>query len=366
MTATSSTSGYFSDRRRRNLGILAGIAALMVVLAGLALWNEEREVAPHYQPHTFFPHLASRVAQVSHLRIVSKKGTIDVVFRPERGWVVQSAGNYPASFEQVRQTVIGMATLLALEPKTARPDWLHYLDLDAPPHGAGIEVSLMNDKGEALAAVITGKSEDIGDQSEATGLFVREPGSNQSWLARSVFEPKNNPGDWLGKQVLSVDRARIEQVDVEPANGPAYEVRRNKPTDEDFSLINPPKGREIAYAGAPDGVGAAIVGFTFDDVQPAKEFDFSDQGHPTRLITRTFDGLTISVQTIQKGPDYWAAIAAEGDPGKPLAQKEARNIASQTTGWAYKLPPFKGQLFMTSLESLLKPPAGQQPNKPAQ
>src|SRR5258708_3342729 len=108
MMAATSNANFFSDRRRRNLAALAGAAIVMTALAAFALWNQAREVAPHYQPHTFFPHLASREREVSHLRIQSKKGTVDIVFKPEKGWVVASQGDYPASFDQVRETVIGM------------------------------------------------------------------------------------------------------------------------------------------------------------------------------------------------------------------------------------------------------------------
>jgi hypothetical protein len=360
MTA-SPTSTFLSDPRRRNLSALGAAAVLMIVLAALALWSQAREVAPHYEPHTFFQRLPSQIRQVSRIHVQSKKGTIDVAFKPYRGWVVESQGGYPASFDQLRQTVIGMAELQTIEPKTARAEWLHYVDLDAPPHGAGVLISLMNEKGETLAAMIAGKSVDIGDSSGATGLFIREPGSSQSWLVRSVFEPKSDPADWLDKHVIDIDRSRIQEVDVDPASGPSYDVRRDKPAVEQFALLNLPKGREIAYPGAADGVGGAIVGFAFDSVRPSRELDFSDQKRPTRLVTRTFDGLTVTAQTIQQGPDYWTILSAEGAPNKPDAQKEAREISSHVNGWAYKLPSFKGQLFMTSLDSLLKPLPGAQP-----
>ena len=364
MTATT-PSAFFNDQRRRNLSILAGVAAVMIILAALSLSNQAREMAPHYQPHTFFPHLPSQVRQISHLRIQSKKGTIDIVFKPEKGWVVASQGDYPASFEQLRQTVVGMAELQTIEPKTARREWFHYVDLDSPPKGSGVLVSLMNEQGATLATLISGKSVDIGDPSGATGLFVRVPGSSQSWLVRSVFEPKSDPADWLDKSVIDVDRSRIQETDIDPASGPSYEVRRDKVTDEQFALVNPPKGREVAYPGAADGIAAAIVGFTFDTVRPAREFDFSDQSRATRLVTKTFDGLTVTAETIQQGADYWTTLSAEGAPGKPAAQKEAREISAHVTGWAYKLPSFKGQLFMSTLESLLKPLPVAQQSKPA-
>jgi hypothetical protein len=362
------TSTFFGDPRRRNLSILAITAVVLTILAILALWAQENELAPHYQSRPLFPELPHEVSalEITHVRIQSKKNLIDVVFRPDGGgWVVANDGNYPASYDQIRQLMIGMAQMQTIEPKTSRADWLHYVGLDTPPQGDGILISLMNDKGDALASIITGKSQDIGDSGGATGLFVREPGNDQSWLVRSVFQPKADLADWLDKQTLDVDRSRIQDVEVEPADGaPPYEVRREKPSDDDFVLVNPPKGREVAYAGAADGVAAAITGFAFDGVKPAREIDFSQ--HAGRLITRTFDGLTVTATTIKQGADYWTMINAEGAPNKPEAQKEARAVSNHVNGWAYKLPAYKGQLFMTILESLLKPLQTAQPPKPAQ
>ena len=48
-----------------------------------------------------------------------------------------------------------------------------------------------------------------------------------------------------------------------------------------------------------------------------------------------------------------ATVYAEGD--NPRAQAEARAIDAHTDGWAYKLPTYKAQLFMITLDSLLKP-----------
>jgi hypothetical protein len=346
--------------RRRNLIVLAVIAAVMVVLAVLALIHQSRQVAPHYTPRSFLPGLASQVRDVARIRLDSKSGTIDVVFKPDRGWIVASHDDYPASFEKVRETLVGLAAMQTIEPKTARPDWLHYLDLTAPPKGDGIQITLQDGRGRTLASVITGKNEDIGDPSGAVGLFARRADSKQSWLVRSVFTPKTAPTDWLDKQVIDVDATKIQQADIDPLNGPSYELRRDKPGDSDLKLVNLPNGREISYAGAADGIAGTISNFTFDDIKPARAFDFSD-GHATRLVARTFDGLIVTVQAIKQGQDFWATVSADAVPGKAAAQRQARTIDSRASGWAYKLPPYKGQQIMTTLESLLKPP----PEKPA-
>lgn len=345
---------YCSDPRRRNLLVLAAAAVLSLAFAAFALVERAAIEAPKYPPQTFFPGLAGELNQATHIRVVSKKyGAFNVVFVPVKGWVLPDRGNYPASFEEVRKTLVGLAALETVEPKTARADWFHYVDLDAPPKGNGVLIELSNDKGVRLAALIAGKSEDIGDNSGAVGLFVRKPDEAQSWLVRSPFDPRANPSDWMDKKVMDVDRSRIREAEIRPASGPAYTVSREKPGDADFALAPMPRGRELAYPGSPDGVAAAIAGFSFDDIKPSSDFDFT--AGASRVVTRTFDGLIVTADTIKQGEDYWARVYANSVPGKPDAAKEANEINAHAAGWAYKLDPYRGALFGTALESLLKP-----------
>ena len=344
-------SAFWNDRRRRNLAILAAAALVSILLAVLAVMHQAAQTSASYEPRPFFPNLTDRIRQIARIHVVSKAyGAVDIVFDPRKGWVLPGHDNYPADFEQMRSTIVGLAELQIVEPKTARPKWYGYIGVDAPPKGDGTLIELFDDKGNTLASLIAGKTTDIGDASGAIGLYVRKPGEAQSWLARSVFEPKSDPADWMDKNVLNIDRARIAEVDVTPVSGPTFAVKRASPADADFTIADMPPGREEAYPGAADAVGAAITGFAFDDVKAASDFDFANA---PRLVTKTFDGLTVTVQIVPQDQSFWATIYAEG--ASPDAAREAREIDAHTDGWAYKLPTYKGQFFMTTLDSLLKP-----------
>lgn len=344
-----------ADPRRRNLAVLAGVAILSLLLALGALWRQSSFGEHAAAAEQFFPGLAKDIRTAAHIHVASKAGAFDVVFVPEKGWVVPERANYPASFELVQRTLVGLAALQTIEPKTARPDWLHFLGLDAPPQGDGILIAVTDDKGHDLAALIAGKSEDIGDPSGATGLYVRHPKENQAWLVRSVLDPRAAIADWLNKTVLDVDRSRIKEVDVDPAGSPSFVLERALPSDPDFTLSPIPAGRSVADPAAPDGVAAAVTGFGFDDVAPAQgKIDLTNPTTVARVVTKTFDGLIVTVNVQRIGADYWASLFAEG--AKPDAAKEAAAINAHAAGWAYKLPGFKGQLFMTTLDSLLKAP----------
>ncbi|MEI9989300.1 MAG: DUF4340 domain-containing protein [Rhizomicrobium sp.] len=353
-----------ADPRRRTLAVLAALALVSLLLAIAALWQESSEGAAPAQAE-FLPGFAAHESEAARIHIGSKSGAFDVVLGPEKGWVVRQRNDYPASIELVHRTLVGLGALRTIEPKTARPDWLHFLNLDTPPQGDGVLIAVSDDKGRPLGAVIAGKSEDIGDATGATGLFVRRPGENQSWLARSVMDPRPAISDWLDKHVMDVDRASIREVDADPTDGPSFVVSRARPSDPDFTLADIPAGKAVSDPTVPDGVASAVVDFGFDDVRPARELDFNDPAKASRLVTKTFDGLVVTVHVVQTGADYWAQVSAEAlAPSTQDAAKEAAAINAHASGWAYKLPAFKGQLFMTTLDSLLKPPPA--PPAPAQ
>ncbi|HEY0301278.1 MAG TPA: hypothetical protein VGC36_08105, partial [Rhizomicrobium sp.] len=86
------------------------------------------------------------------------------------------------------------------------------------------------------------------------------------------------------------------------------------------------------------------------------KLDLANPAGIARVVTRTFDGLTVTVNAQRIGADVWATLFAAADPAKPDAAKEAAAINARAAGWAYKLPAFKGQLFMTTLDSLTRAP----------
>jgi len=350
-------SAILTDPRRRTLAILGAVTLVAVLLALGAIWQQAELGRSAYAPEQFFPGLARQVRNATTIHIASRASApFDVVFIPDKGWVLPARSDFPASFDLVRRTLVGLAALQTIEPKTARADWLRYLGLDAPPKGDGIEITVRDDKGRVLASLIAGKSEDIGDATGATGLFVRRPNELQSWLTRSVLDPRASLSDWLDKTVMDIDRARVQEADVDPAGGTSFMVRREKPSDPDFTLSPLPAGKSPSDPTAPDGVAAAITGFGFDDVRPARDLDFSNQNLTSRVITKTFDGLKVTVNVQRQGADYWATVSGEAMNPRSPALAEAAAINAHASGWAYKLPAYKGQLFMTTLDSLLKAP----------
>jgi hypothetical protein len=331
---------------RRNLVILGAAALVSVVLAAVVLVHRAEQGRSHFTPTEFLPGFAANVKNAASIHVAGHGSEFDVAFTGGK-WVLPGHGNYPADFDQVRHTLIGLAALQSLAPKTDRADWLHYVNLDAPPQGNGVEFIVKDASGKTLAALITGVPEQLGDANGTIGLFVRHIGDNQTYLARSVFTPAGDLLSWLDTSVINLGAARIQQ---------GFTVSREKDSDLKFNLANPPK------TGTPnqqivDAVPYAVSSFSLEDVQPVASIDFSAASH---AVGKAFDGLVITVDIAPKGKDLWGRLTASTAPGASAeAVKDAAGINAKVSGWAYKMPAEKGKALIADLDAVMTPPPPQ-------
>jgi hypothetical protein len=75
-------------------------------------------------------------------------------------------------------------------------------------------------------------------------------------------------------------------------------------------------------------------------------------------VTKTFDGMSITADVVKIGTEYWAQFGAMSLVADPAIGREARGFNARVSGWAYRLPDYKGAAFMTTLDSILKPKGG--------
>lgn len=341
------------DFRRRNLILLGALAAVSVAAAGAMLTIRAEEGRARFMPGEFLPGFAAHVKEATHIHMESRSGSFDVAYDPTKNiWVLPARGNYPADFERVRQTLIGLAALQTVEPKTARADWLPFIGLDAPPKGSGTTIAVTDKAGKILASLITGNAADLENAQGATGIFVRRPGENQSYLARTVFPLRSNVADWLETGVMSIEPARLNSVTITPLKGTPFTIARPNTSSREYRLEGPPppKGRAVNPA-VVNLVPQLITGFGFVDVQPASKLDFSRSVH---LAAHTFDMQNIRIDAVSADNAVWVRVSAQPDPGTPTMQKqEAAMINARGADWAYKLSSDKGRLLMMTRDDLM-------------
>jgi hypothetical protein len=335
-------------QRRRVLIILGSAALVCGLLAILALYLRASEGLPRHTPSTFLPGLADSAGNATRIEIIGPGGAFAVA-KSGQDWVLPDRGNYPADFDEVRRTLISLAQLTTIAPKTARPDWLKHLGLETPPSGNGTQITVKDRQGAVLAQLIAGNVEELGDPSGAKGLFVRRPGENQAWLARAVFATHGDIGSWMMKRVADIGPARLKSVTIMPISGAGFTVGRATPND--------PVGVEgLPPTAQPDvqlvnEIGFAVATLSVEDVRPAGAVDFAGAA---RVTAASFDGLVVQFELKQQPDGVWARITAKA--AAPAAAEEAAAINARTGGWAFRLTAEKARVLLVDRQRLLTPP----------
>src|SRR5262249_40675625 len=103
---SDTTLGARQDPRRRNLTILGGVTALFVLLAILAVWQQNSALAPKFEQRPFFPGLGDKLGQLGEIAVTSKTGTFHVKLAGGK-WAVTEKGGFPADAAQVRAVAVG-------------------------------------------------------------------------------------------------------------------------------------------------------------------------------------------------------------------------------------------------------------------
>ena len=353
-------------RRIRALTVLAGSTAIAVLMASIAQWQRGATSEPVFEQVRMFPSLEARVDDVASIQIETKSSVFNVTRRADGQWILPDKASYGADFNTVRKTILGLAELDLIEPRTARADWQEKLGLGLPKSGgSGSLVTLKGKKGDVLASLVSGAAVEGASAGGKQAIYVRRPGDAQTYVARGSFSLDTGQEQWLDKSFIDFARDRIKTVAVKPFKGASYTVTRDKPQTQNFSVVERlPSGRSLRSEGEPNGVGNALMGMSFTDVVPQSKVDFSS---PARSTFQTFDGLALNLIIVLKDNEYWVALDAIADnsvkpPSNPTASKlkpdiakEAKEINAMAKGWAYKIPNFKGALLTSPVEALLNP-----------
>lgn len=370
-------------RRMRELSYLAIATAVAVLLAIIAVWLRAASVEPAFRHQLLFPGLVNKANDVATILIESKTTAFSVTRNAEGRWVLPGKFGYPADFNLVRKTIVALSEIEAVDQRTARADWYERLGLGAPKTGgSGVVITLKDSQGNVLANLVTGQTVEGAAAAGNVALYARRGDDPQTYVALGSYTAQTDQAQWLDKAFIDLARDRVKTVSVKPLKGPPFSVTRAKPEDQNFVVVEPlPRGRVLRTEAEPNGVGNALMGVSFEDVVKANTLDLSNAAHTTYT---TFDGLTLEVAAVEKDRDFWITVTATAAPQpapppappvpgapapqtslKPDVAKEAEEINRLSSGWAYKVPRYKGVLITAALEDLLKPVGGPAPGPSA-
>ncbi len=308
----------------KTLSSLAVIAAVLIIVAVFMAEQQEPGAPPTGQP--VFPALKTVINDVTELNVATQSGTI-TLHQQEDTWRVKEKYDYPADLGTVRETLIGLAELTTLEPKTRKPELYEKLGLqDVNAEGSlSTGITLKDATDNTVAAAVIGNDRPAQGKSGYKELFIRKVGDPQTWLVEGRLTVDKNPGKWLDKELTQIETKRVRRLTVTHPDRTRLVVEKAKPSDLNYQVANLPEGLEIESQFTVNNIVSTVTSLSLDDVKPVSEIPFDGQPVVTAVF-ETFDGLQGTVQLLPKDDKNHVTISATFNPDlvwKPEPENEA-------------------------------------------
>lgn len=313
----------------KSFAILAA-TTVVAVIAGVAV----NMGGPAYRSGTggnlLFPGFADKVNDAAKVIVQTAKHKFTIE-RKGNGWAVADKYDYPAKYDLVKQTLVGLAELKTIEAKTAEPSLYTRLEVEdvTSKDAKSAEITVEDAKGAKLASLILGKRHFSRGADTENQLYVRKVGEVRSWLAAGTLERNDDMKPWLDRELVTVARERVHEVTVTPAGDKAFEIDKAKPGESSFTLQGVPPDDKVKSPYEVDAVASGIEALFLDDVLPAK--DLKVDAKLLRTLTyKTFDGMTVNLSIYEQAGKKWARITAavdEKDAKAKQADPKLKNAA---------------------------------------
>ena len=286
--------------------LLSIITILVIVLIRTLIISQETS---NDVRQTLFPGLIDNVNDVASLTIrdTTTITTIEQDQQAPEQWNVIQHHNYPANFNKVRTTVLGIANLMILESRTSNPERFHLIDLDDLDNSSSkaIEVILYDVKGVPLASLLRGKTSSL---NRSDTFFVRKNDDTQSWLVQGTLTIQAKPSQWLDRDLPTIEQNQVKRIIIRHPDGETLMFERDTQEQPLIATGLPPNGAPKAFD--INNLTSILQYLSFDDVSTSDQLDFSDANDVVITEVQTFDNMTIVVRLITHEEKDWIRFAA--------------------------------------------------------
>jgi hypothetical protein len=344
----------------KTVAILALVALLTSVAAGLALNNQRPALATVARGEKLFPGLADKASGISSVVLESGGRTMTFERTGKGGgaaWTLKESDGYAVEAAKRSGLIIRLGELELRQAKTKRRDRLAVLDLDDPSADSEAKrLRLLDAQGQVIAGLVIGKSK-LGSSEAGRGIYLRRDGEDQAWLAQGEINADSAPDGWLVKGLFDVDRDRVARVSVKHPDGETIVVGKENAEQKDARLLNLPEGEAVREKATADAYLRPFDDFELRDArQAANKVLAVDKTISVEMTT--FDGLTVKLAFVVEGDKAWATIAASGEKKEGAkdhdAVKEAAEINARGQGWVFEIPDWKVTTLKQRLADVIK------------
>jgi len=311
-----------------------------------------------------FPALLDSINAVSKLTLENADGKVTLM-RVDGNWGLVEKHNYPVDLENVTKCLRGLALMETIEKKTKQPQYYSKLGVAGLGEGSSSTLITLGDENQKVVANLivgskrTGRT--IGDE-----YYVRKHDDEQTWLVSAPLRTDTDSSIWIDKQIVKIERARVQAVSVEHASGEILNISKPNAETLIFTVHDLPEDRELSYSGISDGVATTLEWLNLEDVVPTSEIELSDDW-ANKSTFWTFSGIQIEVTVTEKDGEHWAQFRASFDQDGPSFEEPLQLESSEATSaelailqarfsrWIYKLPVHSVTALGKRMSQLLKP-----------
>ncbi len=352
------------------LAFLAVVTLAVILAAGIMARLQAPRVSVA-RAH-LFPDLAGQINAIDTIAVRSNMQTVSLR-RQGDGWVIASADDYPALFNKVKQTVIGLSELRILAEKTDNPDRYSRLGVEGieVKDSDSLLVTLTGDAGMKVAELIVGRPRQ--SSGSRPGLYVRPPDLPRALLVEGHLDISDETRDWFERNIFDISPSRVQQVTITRRPGSELTIYKDTREQPDFRLKDDPKEASSAARIIYNRIATGLEEMRADNVMSREKFEFDDEAVTTTFTT--FDGLVITARSGKRNGKTYAHFAFAHDPAAAVPEAESAGTAAETagpdpreeaaelgrrlSGWVYEIPDFKYDTLTMKRADLIKPPPGE-------
>ncbi len=346
--------------KHQKLLLLSAITITIIIIA--ALFNQSRAPQTTIKKEMLFPDLVNKVNDVVRIEIKSNEDRDVILQKMEGGqWALQSADNYPAQFDKVKDVVISLSQLKILATKTDNPKLYPQLGVEGPSIGSSkgkdtssLLLTLSEQSGITLASLIVGKPRKNTGSSSRPSLYVRRADAKNALLVEGYLQLKPNNSDWYERNIIHLPASRIQNVDIAKGTGAQLIIKKLAKGDTEFKVI---AGKTASPSVLLNKLGTFFEDMYVAGVRAADNFEFAENATTTTFTT--FNGLIITVKNILSEGKAFAhfsfttasnnnSLHTDTSDEMPETNSETVSVEEESqlwnqllSHWVYEIPEFK-------------------------
>jgi hypothetical protein len=359
----------------KNTKLLAfSIITLIVIVAAIVVVNSRAPITVR-EKGVLFPDLASQINDINTIRI---RGYEDAVTLKKKGdnWVIEEFEDYPALFDKIKQTIIGISELKVIATKTSRPNLYSRLGVEGvdAENSTSTLITLDNNKGEEAAALIVGKPRRSKSAINNPGLYVRKPQEIHSLLVEGSLDISSRITSWFERTIFDIPSRAIKEIVNQHADGDMVRISRTDIAQDDFQLQDIPEGKKVAIKIILNRMGTLLETFHVSRAKAASNFTFPEDAHVTTV--RMFGGMVATIKSTLIDDVAYANFTFDYDPEQAADESTTSSDESleadtsspeidfaeqvailnkKLSGWVFIIPEFKYELLAKRMNDLIRP-----------